>query len=59
MLDGLGIDTCFITCYIVVLTTVVEVVEEADTADDRLSVGAAAGIAAIVFVTASLVSIGS
>ena len=59
LLDWPGIHTCFITCYIVALTTAAEAVEKLTLRMIGCLLGAAAGIAAIVFVTPSLVSIGS
>jgi multidrug resistance protein MdtO len=59
LLDWPGIHTCFITCYIVALTTAAEAVEKLTLRMLGGLLGAAAGIAAIVFITPSLVSIGS
>lgn len=59
LLDWPGIHTCFITCYIVALTTAAEAVEKLTLRMLGCLLGAAAGIAAIVFITPSLVSIGS
>ena len=58
LLDWPGIHTCFITCYIVALTTAAEAVEKLTLRFLGCVLGAAAGIAAIVFVMPSLTSIG-
>jgi len=58
-LDWPGIHTCFITCYIVALTTAAEAVEKLTLRILGCLLGAAAGITAIVFITPSLTSIGS
>ena len=54
-----GIHTCFITCYIVALSTAGETVEKLTLRILGCLVGAAAGIAAIVFLIPSLTSIGA
>jgi multidrug resistance protein MdtO len=59
LLDWQGIHTCFITCYIVALTTQEEAVEKLTLRMIGCLLGSAAGIAAIVFVTPSLTTIGS
>ncbi len=53
-----GIHTCFLTCYIVSLDTVAESVEKLSLRILGCLIGAAAGIAAIVFLVPSLTSIG-
>jgi multidrug resistance protein MdtO len=58
-LDWPGIHTCFITCYIVSLSTAGETVEKLTLRILGCLVGAAAGIAAIVFLIPSLTSIGA
>ena len=50
LLDWPGIHTCFITCYIVALGTAAEAVEKLTLRMLGCLLGAAAGIAAIVFV---------
>jgi multidrug resistance protein MdtO len=59
LLDWPGIHTCFITCYIVSLGTTAETVEKLSLRLLGCLVGAAAGIAAIVYVMPSLTSIGA
>ena len=59
LLDWPGIHTCFITCYIVALTTTAEAVEKLMLRVLGCMIGAATGIAAIVFVMPWLTSIGS
>ena len=59
LLDWPGIHTCFITCYIVALGTTAETVEKLSLRILGCLVGAAIGLAAIVFVTPSLTSIGA
>ena len=59
LLDWPKIHTCFITCYIVSLTTTAETVEKLTLRIAGCLVGAAAGIAAIVYVVPSLTSIGA
>ncbi|MEI9950593.1 MAG: FUSC family protein [Pseudomonadota bacterium] len=53
-----GIHTCFLTCYIVSLDTVAESVEKLSLRIVGCLIGAAAGIAAIVFLVPALTSIG-
>lgn len=57
LLDWSGIHTSFITCYIVSLGTTAETVEKLTLRILGCIIGAAAGIAAIVFVVPSLTSI--
>ncbi len=57
LLDWQGIHTCFITCYIVSLGTVGDSVEKLALRISGCLVGAAAGIAAIVFVIPHMTSI--
>jgi multidrug resistance protein MdtO len=57
LLDWSGIHTSFITCYIVSLGTTAETVEKLTLRIVGCLIGAAAGIAAIVFVVPSLTSI--
>jgi multidrug resistance protein MdtO len=59
LLDWPGIHTCFITCYIVSLGTTAETVEKLTLRIAGCLIGAAAGIAAIVYVMPSLTSIGT
>ncbi|HUA26782.1 MAG TPA: FUSC family protein [Steroidobacteraceae bacterium] len=59
LLDWPGIHTCFITCYIVALGTTAETVEKFSLRILGCMVGAAAGIAAIVYVIPALTSIGA
>ena len=58
LLDWPGIHTCLITCYIVSLGTAAETVEKLGLRILGCMIGAATGIAAIVFVMPSLESIG-
>ncbi len=58
LLDWPAIHTCFITCYIVALGTTAETVEKFTLRILGCMVGAAAGIAAIVYVIPALTSIG-
>jgi multidrug resistance protein MdtO len=58
LLDWPGIHTCFITVYIVSLSTTAETVEKLTLRILGCLVGAAAGTAAIVFLVPSLTSIG-
>jgi multidrug resistance protein MdtO len=58
LLDWPGIHTCFITCYIVAQTTTAESVEKLSLRIIGCVIGAAAGIAAIVFLVPALTSIG-
>ena len=57
LLDWSAIHTCFITCYIVSLSTTAETVEKLTLRVLGCLVGAAVGIGAIVFVVPSLTSI--
>ncbi|WP_206606696.1 FUSC family protein [Steroidobacter cummioxidans] len=57
LLDWPGIHTCFITCYIVSLATAGETIEKLTLRILGCLVGAAAGLAAIVFLLPSLTSI--
>jgi multidrug resistance protein MdtO len=59
LLDWPGIHTSFITCYIVSLGTTAETVEKLTLRICGCMVGAAAGLAAIVFLVPSLTSIGA
>ena len=59
LLDWPGIHTAFLTCYIVSLGTTAETVEKLTLRILGCLVGAAAGIAAIVFLVPSLTSIAS
>ena len=59
MLDWPGIHTCFITCYIVALSTSAEVVEKLTLRIVGCLVGSAFGLAAIVYFVPALTSIGS
>ena len=59
LLDWPAIHTCFITCYIVALTTAAEAVEKLTLRMLGCLLGAAVGIVAIVFVMPSLTSIGT
>jgi len=54
LLDWPGIHTCFITCYVVALGTTAETIEKLSLRLFGCLVGAAAGIAAIVFVMPAL-----
>ncbi len=58
LLDWPGIHTCFLTVYIVSLGTTAESVEKLSLRIAGCLVGAAAGIAAIVYLVPSLTSIG-
>lgn len=58
LLDWPGIHTCFLTCYIVAQSTTAESVEKLSLRLIGCLIGAAAGIAAIVFLIPSLTSIG-
>jgi multidrug resistance protein MdtO len=58
LLDWPGIHTCLITCYIVSLGTAAETVEKQALRFVGCGVGAAAGIAAIVFLMPNVTSIG-
>ena len=58
-LDWSGIHTCFITCYIVGLATTAETVQKSTLRVLGALIGAAAGIAAIVYVVPHLASIGA
>ncbi|HLY58876.1 MAG TPA: FUSC family protein, partial [Stellaceae bacterium] len=57
LLDWPGIHTCFITCYIVSLTTTAETVEKLTLRVLGCLVGAATGIAAIVYLMPDVTSI--
>ncbi len=59
ILDWPGIDTCFITCYIVALGTAAETIEKLTLRILGCLVGAAAGYAAILLVLPGLTSIGA
>ena len=59
LLDWRGIHTCFITCYIVSLGTSAETIEKFVLRIAGCLIGAAAGLAAIVYVIPSLTSIGA
>src|SRR6266567_412587 len=59
LLDWSNIHTCMITCYIVSLGTMAETVEKLGLRIFGCMVGAAAGIAAIVFLVPQLTSIGA
>jgi multidrug resistance protein MdtO len=58
LLDWPGIHTCFLTCYIVSLGTTAESVEKLSLRIAGCLIGAATGIAAIVYLVPSLTSIG-
>jgi multidrug resistance protein MdtO len=58
LLDWPGIHTCLITCYIVSLGTTAETVEKQALRFLGCGIGAASGIAAIVFLMPSVTSIG-
>jgi multidrug resistance protein MdtO len=58
LLDWPGIHTCFITCYIVAQTTAAESVEKLSLRIVGCLIGAAAGLASIVFLVPDLTSIG-
>jgi multidrug resistance protein MdtO len=59
LLDWPGIHTCLITCYIVSLGTTAETVEKLALRILGCMIGAACGIAAIVYLTPQLTSIGA
>jgi multidrug resistance protein MdtO len=59
LLDWPGIHTCFLTCYIVAQGTAAESVEKLSLRLGGCLIGAAAGIAAIVFLVPALTSIGA
>jgi multidrug resistance protein MdtO len=59
LLDWPGIHTCFITCYIVSLGTTAETIEKLTLRISGALLGAAFGLAAIVFLLPHLTSIGS
>jgi multidrug resistance protein MdtO len=59
LLDWPGIHTCFITCYIVSLGTAAETIEKLTLRILGALIGAAFGLAAIVFLLPHLTSIGS
>ena len=59
LLDWPGIHTCLITCYIVSLGTAAETVEKLTLRILGCLIGAAAGIAAIVFLIPDITSIGA
>lgn len=59
LLDWPGVHTCFITCYIVALTTTGETVEKLTLRIVGCLIGAGVGIAAIVYVIPDLTSIGA
>jgi multidrug resistance protein MdtO len=59
LLDWPGIHTCFLTCYIVSLDTAAESVEKLTLRIVGTLVGAAVGLAALVFLMPSLTSIGA
>jgi len=59
LLDWPGIHTCLITCYIVSLGTTAETVEKLTLRILGCLVGAAAGIAAIVYLIPHVTSIGA
>ena len=59
LLDWPGIHTCFITCYIVSLGTTAETIEKLALRIVGALIGAASGLAAIVFLLPHLTSIGS
>ena len=58
LLDWPGIHTCFLTCYIVAQTTAAESVQKLSLRLIGCLVGAAAGIASIVFLMPSVTSVG-
>ena len=58
LLDWPGIHTCFLTCYIVAQGTAAESVEKLSLRLIGCLIGAAAGLAAIVFLVPTLTSIG-
>jgi multidrug resistance protein MdtO len=59
LLDWPGIHTCLITCYIVALGTTAETLEKLTLRILGCLIGAAAGTAAIVFLTPNITSIGA
>ncbi|MBC9032645.1 FUSC family protein [Sphingomonas sp. JC676] len=59
LLDWPGIHTCLITCYIVSLTTVGETIQKLTLRILGCLIGAAAGLAAIVYVLPDLTSVGA
>ena len=59
LLDWPGIHTCFLTCYIVAQTTAAESVEKLSLRLIGCLVGAAAGLASIVFLMPSVTSVGA
>jgi multidrug resistance protein MdtO len=59
LLDWPGIHTCLITCYIVSLGTAAETIEKLSLRIGGCLLGAAAGIAAIVFLIPQITSIGA
>ncbi len=59
ILDWPGIHTCFITCYVVALSTTAETVEKLTLRIAGCLVGAAFGLAAIVYLVPTLTTIGS
>ncbi|MEJ0024783.1 MAG: FUSC family protein [Rhizomicrobium sp.] len=59
VLDWPGIHTCFITCYIVGLTTAAETIEKLTLRILGCLIGAGAGLAAIIYVLPWLTSIGA
>jgi multidrug resistance protein MdtO len=59
LLDWPGIHTCFITCFIVSLDTTAETMEKQALRFAGCLIGAAAGIAAIVFLMPNVTSIGA
>jgi multidrug resistance protein MdtO len=59
LLDWPGIHTCFITCYIVSLGTTAETIEKLALRISGALIGAAFGLAAIVFLLPYVTSIGS
>lgn len=58
-LDWPGIHTCFITCYIVGLATTAETVQKSTLRVVGALIGAAAGIATLVYVVPHLASVGA
>jgi multidrug resistance protein MdtO len=59
LLDWPGIHTCFLTCYIVSIDTAAESVEKLTLRIVGTLVGAAVGLAALIFLMPSLTSIGA
>jgi multidrug resistance protein MdtO len=59
LLDWPGIHTCLITCYIVSLVTVGETIEKLTLRILGCMIGAAAGLAAIVYVLPDITSVGA